>query len=819
MKLYTMPSLFEILAKKRLSKQLFDNKVDLTLEMPIDFHVAWVYNNIYSIPYPKTGISVIIPRQIHGIQHVTRAAINIQIFANLYRRYGDREALALNDEDIKLLQIAALFHDSAREDEDEDLWDQESGLFLYQYLTKILKINPAKAKLLAEAIANKDADTTNYYELSSDMTWIKRTFDAPKNIYQKLIHDADCLEIIRARDHFDAEYLDFYKDIAKINEEAFEIMAKLITEARSLIANQGDARLRLDNDIKIQYENQNAFRNIMNFINNHKALYPLIIALYNNKLLNGHALHQSLGLFSSMEESTYATEVTEESLTKAMYSGQLFARSMGSPAAYYNGREKEDEYSSKLEIRKMIRVKGTPTRTKKPNRLDKEGNPNRSVTMLSYGVGLYASQGFLILNPNIDQVSTASPVDFDSGRGKKSTIKIPSYSRAEKEEQLRDVHRKLKMGGTSRLYWHFHPTTHNEIIYRITKADAIYFTQDPTPYNEIMYESDKPCNPHTHYLQALFLQLEYEKATGIKLPIFEYSGVHNFIKAAPIYTEDEIVAMWVEIVSKSLKESIESKNIFCESLEDLIIKAIDGYCDKGNRLIKKQTACYLNYPLQLREKINAALEAEEKKYFLPLFKKYIKWISVENNLLELFALPLDKFNYLQRDRFLKFTEGKLIKDVYILISLLELPLEKLNALQRKMIWSAIDGKLEALVENEYVLLELFKLPSDKLNSAQRDQILTAVKYKLGTMVMKGGILNSLLALPSDKLNYSQRSMIMTAIHSHLTDPIVPFLKILNPCPDDNLQKIKFFKNSVTSFGLFPEVKITDFNDCLHKLLP
>jgi len=799
---FTEESLNQILAKKKLNPLIFENNVGLILDAPIDCHIAWAYNNIYSITYPKAGKHDGIARQIHGIQHVTRAAINIPIFANLYRRFGNAEALALNNEDIKLLQIAALFHDSAREGEGVDLWDQDSGLFFYEYVTKTLGFSPLKAKLFAEAIANKDADEANYYELI-DMAWVKREAKSPKNIYQKLIHDADCLEIIRARDHFDANYLDFYKDIAKSNDEAFTIMAKIITEARSLIASQGDSRLRLDFKIKAQYENRDVYRKIMDFITENKELYPLIITLSNTNCLIEEKLHEPLAISLSKEAST---SISEESLTKAMYAGKLFARAVGSPAAYYKARKKEDEYTARLEIRKMTRVKGIPTRTSKPNRLEKDGNPNRSVTMLSHGVGIYASQGFLILNPNIDQISTASPIDFDTGRGKKSTIEIPEVSPAEKEEQLKAIHRKQKMGGTSRLFWHRYPTTHNEIIYRITEADAIYFTQDSTPHNEIMYGNDLPCNRHTHYLQALFLQIEYEKATGKKLPIFEYSGVHNFIKAAPIYTEDDIVAMWVEIVFKFIKKNIDYEGYCSDSLEALKIKAIDGYTG-GNNLIKKQTALDLNYSPELQTKINVALEEASTKLLLDYEQKIIEGIKDGAQLSCLFDRPLEKLNIDQRSRIFRAVEvnlGTIIKNGTQLYYLLTLPLEKLNEEQRghifraietnlgalindgdelcfllelsfeklkieyrKLIFRAVEANLGTLINNVNQLLYLFGFSIKQLNDDERYRIFRAVEVNLGTIIKEGYQLFDLLDIPLEKLNDDQRCRIFSAIEFNL----------------------------------------------------
>src|SRR5262249_16303976 len=161
----------------------------------------------------------------------------------------DKDALKLTEREIKLLQIAALFHDAAREDEQEDRWDHESGLLLYYYLTRLLKVDKSEAKLFAEAIANKDVHP-EFFVLEenpdnlNEVSWKKLTPTSQKNIYQKLLHDADCLDIIRTCDHFDAEHLDFYKEIASVkkNELANEEMAHLITEARSLIEIQGDSR-------------------------------------------------------------------------------------------------------------------------------------------------------------------------------------------------------------------------------------------------------------------------------------------------------------------------------------------------------------------------------------------------------------------------------------------------------------------------------------------------------------------------------------------------------------------------------------------------
>jgi len=124
----------DILRAKNLAPDLFSGQ--LALKADIHLHAAWAYRNIYSVKYNNhqgqhslhaSGIA----RYSHGIMHTASTAIYVPALVNLYRRYHDMEAIELSDEDIKLLQIAALWHDAAREDDGEDKWDHESALMLY----------------------------------------------------------------------------------------------------------------------------------------------------------------------------------------------------------------------------------------------------------------------------------------------------------------------------------------------------------------------------------------------------------------------------------------------------------------------------------------------------------------------------------------------------------------------------------------------------------------------------------------------------------------------------------------------------------------
>jgi hypothetical protein len=148
---------------------------DITIDSPIEAHVALAHKNIYSRPFFHINYDSDTDdeygknksRTLHDIVHVTGAAFLVVILVNLYARYGDQEARALTSLIIKLLQIAALYHDSGREAEGKDYWDRDSGLILYYYLTEILKVDIELAKQLAEAVANKDVRTKDsvYYQL------------------------------------------------------------------------------------------------------------------------------------------------------------------------------------------------------------------------------------------------------------------------------------------------------------------------------------------------------------------------------------------------------------------------------------------------------------------------------------------------------------------------------------------------------------------------------------------------------------------------------------------------------------------------------
>lgn len=181
-----MPSFLEIIQQRKLTPQ---SKFSDIAQAAIEAH--------YCIPYPqaedKRPWSV--NRRMHGGVHVSRAVMNAQMLIALYQKYkpeliefpsGDR------NESIKLLQFAIIYHDVANLSDMREVKQGHAHCFLKDMLA--LGYEEAQIVPFAKAMAAKD--------------------QSPKNFLQKIIHDADCLDIIRVkRDSFDKEYLEIRKDL------------------------------------------------------------------------------------------------------------------------------------------------------------------------------------------------------------------------------------------------------------------------------------------------------------------------------------------------------------------------------------------------------------------------------------------------------------------------------------------------------------------------------------------------------------------------------------------------------------------------------
>ena len=105
-----------------------------------------------------------------------------------------------------------------------------------------------------------------------------------KNIYAKIIHDADSLDIIRVRRPYDGNYLDFYKHIVKKNKDALDPMGQLIVDARGIIDIQGDSVFasRRSHATKRRYESENAHSLVISNLESRDPTFSVMRGLYAN---------------------------------------------------------------------------------------------------------------------------------------------------------------------------------------------------------------------------------------------------------------------------------------------------------------------------------------------------------------------------------------------------------------------------------------------------------------------------------------------------------------------------------------------------------
>ncbi len=128
------------------------------------------------------------PRDIHGRMHASRVAILAQL---LHRFFPG------NTSDPVHLAYAAAYHDAARQDEGIDRWDLESSQLLANFLTTstIPKRGAAYSKELeARFTKSFSEDLYPYVAALADKDPKNNDFTTRE---QMIVHDADCLEILR----------------------------------------------------------------------------------------------------------------------------------------------------------------------------------------------------------------------------------------------------------------------------------------------------------------------------------------------------------------------------------------------------------------------------------------------------------------------------------------------------------------------------------------------------------------------------------------------------------------------------------------------
>ena len=158
-----------------------------------------------------------IPRVTHGALHAARVMLYVNMIHHFRLEQHDPKVVELIDLSnnlnispfllLNLTQLAAIFHDSARLDEGADRWDKDSSMNCFTFLTTTVpELTPNLARVIANTIAFKDD------EQAFLVTGEALGFTAPHmnqfNYLRQLVHDADCLDIMRVKRAFKTEFLD-----------------------------------------------------------------------------------------------------------------------------------------------------------------------------------------------------------------------------------------------------------------------------------------------------------------------------------------------------------------------------------------------------------------------------------------------------------------------------------------------------------------------------------------------------------------------------------------------------------------------------------
>lgn len=192
----------------------------------------------------------VLEREVHGGMHAGRVQFYTKIlhekmkemFPNYTQEMIARltNALGLNEEELLILtRYAALFHDSARENEFNDIWDEKSAQNCYEFLTE-KGLSPYLAKIFSMAAAYKDKPQKyNAYLLEQNIDEEDIQY---YHYIRKLIFMADCFDIMRCVSVFNIQRI--FAELASIDEYNSSIhdaiVIEMAEEFRKLIFDQKD---------------------------------------------------------------------------------------------------------------------------------------------------------------------------------------------------------------------------------------------------------------------------------------------------------------------------------------------------------------------------------------------------------------------------------------------------------------------------------------------------------------------------------------------------------------------------------------------------
>ena len=223
-----------------------------------------------------------------------------------------------------------------------------------------------------------------------------------------------------------------------------------------------------------------------------------------NKMSKRGPSHDSNNILKNKELSPPKT-ISLMRVNKMLDKGNVFLRSIKDPDGV-NLQSKHGETNWELEVRKILRKPDEATLTSKENKFTKDGNPDRSTTLMHKGARLFTDVGYGIVSPDVSDIKlVSSNMELTrSGVGKKDMSNVNFYDEV--------IDKGLTISGQlDSLRKHsktFMATMNvNEVIMDIREKNV----------NIIFYKDDK------NFEQAKYMQKVFKEKTGTTVPIFKYS--------------------------------------------------------------------------------------------------------------------------------------------------------------------------------------------------------------------------------------------------------------------------------------------------------
>lgn len=204
----------------------------------------------------KIKKGLILARGVHGPLHSARVTLWTQILLAIYQETMPEK---ISEYDPYYLAITGACHDIARQDEGIDRWERESSQFLKSYL-QARGLSLENIRPYVQAIKEKDP--------------AKRAFST---VIQMIVHDSDCLEMMRVLNDFN----DF-----KQNELCFYAFAQIDQLRKENLIKECHLFIQNTEAIKADLEKNtdNLYLALIKHLLDHSDLYPTLNKEYKIRL-------------------------------------------------------------------------------------------------------------------------------------------------------------------------------------------------------------------------------------------------------------------------------------------------------------------------------------------------------------------------------------------------------------------------------------------------------------------------------------------------------------------------------------------------------